>query len=286
MSILTIESLQVDYGNFTALNIVDKLEFNSGDRIGIIGNNGAGKTTFAKAICGLVNYTGTIKIDLKQADIAIHLQDNQYIKRMPVKLIIETIFNCTISKNQKLMDIIEFFDFKDCLKKRFAQLSGGQKQKLTIILVLMQDKQLTFFDEVTSGLDFESRIKLTNRIREWYKEKDGTVCMVSHYYDELEKFVNKLLIIDEGKVVAFGQVDELFKKYCTNTIYIIDNNEKNDSLTKDFKRISAPAHLIAFPAPKKQDEEKLSALFIKEGINYKRSDKDLEILFVNAVRRE
>jgi ABC-2 type transport system ATP-binding protein len=64
------------------------------------------------------------------------------------------------------------------LKKRFAQLSGGQKQKLTIILVLMQNKPLTFFDEVTSGLDFESRIKLMPKIKEWYKENDGAVCMV------------------------------------------------------------------------------------------------------------
>lgn len=285
MSILTIESLKVDYGNITALNITEKIEFQSGDRIGIIGSNGAGKTTLAKAICGLVNYSGTINTKLKQNDIAIHLQDNAYIKRMPVRTIIEAIFNTTVDKNEKLLEIIRFFDFEPSLNKKFAQLSGGQKQRLTIILVLMQDKPLTFFDEVTSGLDFETRIKLMGKVHEWYDGKEGTVCIVSHYYDELEKFVNKLLIIENGKIAAFGNVDELFKKYCAPVIYIIENNEKNDRVTKKFKRIEAPANLIAFPCVNKTDESRLSELFIKEGINFKRSDKDIEILFTNAVRK-
>ncbi|MCL2587069.1 MAG: ATP-binding cassette domain-containing protein [Firmicutes bacterium] len=284
MALLSIETLRVAYGNHVALNITEKIDIQPGDKIGIIGSNGAGKTTFAKSICGLVNYTGKINTQLKKCDIAIHLQDNQYIGRMPVKLIIEAIFNTTISKNEKLLDIIRFFDFEPCLKKRFAQLSGGQKQKLTIILVLMQNKPLTFFDEVTSGLDFESRVKLVSKIQQWYREKDGTVCIVSHYYDELEKFVNKLLIIDNGRVIAFGDVDELFKKLCGSVIYVIENNERNDKITKIFKRIGAPSHLIALPANSKSDETKLTEVLIKEGINYKRSDKDIEILFVNAIK--
>lgn len=283
MNILSIEKLRVDYGNFTALNIDAKIEFQSGDRIGVIGNNGAGKTTFAKAICGLVNYKGTIETELKQSDIAIHLQDNAFIKRMPVNVIIEAIFNTTLKTNARLQELIKFFDFEQCLKKRYAQLSGGQKQKLALILVLMQDKQLTFFDEVTSGLDFETRSKLMGKIQEWYNGKDNTVCVVSHYYDELEKFVNKLLIIDNGKVVAFGNVDALFKKYCSQTVYVIDNSEISDKLTKQFKRLIAPAHLLAFPCLNKQDETKLTELFIKENINFKRSNKDLEILFINAI---
>ena len=283
MEILTVQNLAVDYGSFRALEITQPLRFSAGDRIGIIGGNGAGKSTFAKALCGLVNYTGSIQTQLKQRDIAMHLQENAYVKRMPVSYIIEAVFNTSIYKNERLLEIIRFFDFESCLKKRFAQLSGGQKQKLTIIMILFQDRPLTFFDEVTSGLDFESRVKLMQKVQEWYREKNTTVCVVSHYYDELEKFVNKLLIIDKGRVAAFGDVDTLFKRYCADVIVVIENNADNQRLTQGIEKIHAPAHLMAFPCRSKKDEEKICKLLISNGVNFKRSDKDIEILFVNAV---
>lgn len=238
MSMLSIERLRVDYGNHTALDITEKIEFARGDKIGIIGGNGAGKSTFVKAICGLVNYSGTINTELKQSDIAIHLQDNQYIKRMSVRVIMEMIFNTTIEKNTKLLETIRFFDFEPCLKKRFAQLSGGQKQKLTIILVLMQNKPLTFFDEVTSGLDFQSRTKLMPKIKEWYKANDGVVCMVSHYYDELQDFCNKLLIIDKGRVVAFDTVENLAIKHNATEVTIKRKNDIETIFTNAVKGVT------------------------------------------------
>jgi len=284
MELLTIESMKVSYGNFVALDILEKITIEEGDRIGIIGNNGAGKTTFAKALCGLVNYSGKVSGRLKPSDIAIHLQDNNYIARMPVRLIIEMVLNTSIKKNEKLLEIIRFFDFEPCLKKKFAQLSGGQKQKMTIIIILMQNKSLTFFDEVTSGLDFVTRVKLMEKVQEWYKGKAGAVCTISHYYDELEKFVTKLLIIHEGKIIDFDNADKLFEKHCSGIIYVIENNERNQNLTKEFKKIAAPSHLIAFPIKEKTIEKKLADLFITEEINYKRTDKDFEILFVNAIQ--
>jgi len=283
MSLLTINSLTVKYGDFTALDIAEPITLSAGDRIGIIGNNGAGKSTLVKALCGLANYSGEVQTALKASDMAVHLQENSYVKRIPCKVILEAVLNTNIADNAKLRDMIAFFDFEDCLKKRFAQLSGGQKQKLTIIMILMQDKPLTFFDEVTSGLDFESRQKLVPKVVEYYAGRDTTVCIVSHYYDELEKFCNKLLILDRGKVAAYGDVDTLFKKYCANVIYIIENTPANAALTKGIKRIAAPAPSIAFPCNSKEDEDKLAALFVANNVNFKRTDKDLEFLFVNAV---
>jgi len=284
MNILTINNLIVDYGDFTALSITEPIEFMAGDRIGIIGSNGAGKSTFAKALSGLVNYQGDIKTNLKKTDIGIHLQQNGYIKRMPVKLIIETICNTNIKDNKRLQEIIKFFDFEPCLKKKFAELSGGQQQKMTIILVLLHDTKLTLFDEVTSGLDFEARAKLTGRIYDWYAKSESTVCFVSHYYDELEKLVNKLLIIDNGKIVDFGEVDVLFKNYCGDVVYIIANSNSNKEITSGFKQIASPKHLLAFSCANEAEENKLSEVLVKNNINFKRSNKDIEILFVNAVK--
>jgi ABC-2 type transport system ATP-binding protein len=281
---LKIERLKVKYGSFTALDISAPISIDSGDRIGIIGGNGAGKSTFVKAVCGLVNYEGKIDTVLKPADIALHLQENSYIKRMPVKFIIEAVFNTNVYKNEALMEIIRFFDFEQCLRKKFAALSGGQKQKLTIIMVLMQDKPLTFFDEVTGGLDFEARQKLMSKVSDWYRGRENALCVVSHYYDELENLINKLLIIDNGKVVDYGTVGELFKKYCSDVIFVIENSVRNDALTREFSKIEAPKHLLAFPCADIGTERKLSELFIGENINYKRSNKDIEILFCNALK--
>jgi ABC-2 type transport system ATP-binding protein len=282
---LRIENLKVKYGDFVALDIQTPVEFHAGDRIGIIGGNGAGKTTFVKALSGLLNYEGIVDTKLTHGDIALHLQENSYVKRMPIRFIIEAVFNVKIEDNPRLSELIKFFDFEACLPKRYAALSGGQKQKLTLIMVLLQDKPLTFFDEVTSGLDFDTRQKLMQKIVQWYKGRPSTICVVSHYYDELENIVNKLLIIDKGVVVDYGSVDELFKKYCASVVIVIENNEHNAKTTADFEKIASPAHLIAFPCKNPAAEAKLTAQLLKENINYKRSNKDIEILFVNALER-
>lgn len=282
---INIEQLQVKYGDLTALNIKEPIEINNGDRIGIIGSNGAGKTTLIKAILGLVNYTGKINTSLKFEEMAVHMQENNYVKTMPVKFIIQAILNTDIQKNKKLKELIEFFDFEPCLNKKFQTLSGGQKQRLTIILVLMQNAPITFFDEVTSGLDFETRKKLMAKIIEWYKNSENALCIISHYYDELDALTDKLLILEKGGVVAFGKTSELFERYCGKAVIVVDNNEKNRTLTEGLNKIESPDHLLAFPCKNSEAEISIVTELSRNNVNYKRSDNDIEILFVNAVKQ-
>lgn len=279
---VVINNIQVKYGNQLALSIKEPLTFEDGDRIGIIGSNGAGKSTLVKTILGLTNYQGSIVTDLKPEDIAVHMQHNHYANTMAVKHIIETILNTRIKKNKQLQELITFFDFQDCLNKKYSALSGGQKQRLTIILVLIQDSPLVFFDEVTSGLDFETRQKLMSKMGEWYRDKNTTLCVVSHYYEELEQLVNKILILEEGQVVDFGYKDELFCNYCGKTVITIENNERNDQLTRNFNKLKAPNHLIALSCQSNEIEKEITELLIKENINYKRSNNDIEIMSINA----
>lgn len=102
---------------------------------------------------------GTIRIQ----NYGAHMQFNEYTDSMPVKYVMEAILDTTISRNQKLRELIEYFEFGECLKKKYSKLSGGQKQRLTIILVMMQEAPMTFYDEVTSGLDFETRQRLMEK---------------------------------------------------------------------------------------------------------------------------
>lgn len=283
---LTIDKLQVTFGETQALAISQEITFNEGDRIGIIGSNGAGKSTLIKTLLGLVPYAGSIHTNLSTDDMAVHLQTNNYINTVSVKTIMESVLNMKISENAQLKELVEFFNFEPCLKKKFKQLSGGQQQRLTIILVLMQNKPLTFFDEVTSGLDFETRQQLMSKINDWYRDSTATVCIVSHYYDELETLTNKLLLLEKGQVVAFGGKDELFTKYCGYSTIIIDNTPEHQAIFTAFDRLEAPEHLLAFACKNLDEEAAVVDVCIRHNVNFKRSNNDIEIMTMNAKKKE
>lgn len=279
---ISINNLEVKYGKELALLIKSPIKFESGDRIGIIGSNGAGKTTLVKAILGLIKYNGSINTKVKPEEMSAHMQFNNYVDTMAVKHIIEAILDTKIKNNKELQELIDFFDFNSCLNKRYSALSGGQKQRLTIILVLIQDAPLAFFDEVTSGLNFETRQQLMSKIEEWYRNKNTTICIVSHYYEELEKLTNKILILEKGRVVDFGDKEELFRKYCGKSIIILANNDKNIEITKNFRKIKSPDHLIAVSCMSIEDELEVAKLLIENDISFKRSNSDIEIMSINA----
>ncbi|MCY6957211.1 ATP-binding cassette domain-containing protein [Clostridium brassicae] len=282
---VTIKNLEVKYGEKIALSIKSPITFEAGDRIGIIGSNGAGKSTLVKSILGLTNYNGNIHTNLKPEEMAAHMQENNYVDTMAVKYIIEALLNTKIKKNKVLQELISFFYFEECLNKKISALSGGQKQRLTIILVLIQDASLVFFDEVTSGLDFETRQQLMNKITEWYENKKVTICIVSHYYEELEKLANKILILDNGEVVDFGSKEQLFQKYCGKSTITIENTKRNEEVTKNFSKIIAPEHLIAISCLSESQELEIIKVLIGENINFKRSNNDIEIMYINAKAR-
>ena len=280
--LLSIENLTVRYGQETALSITETLRVEEGDRIGVIGSNGAGKSTLVKALLGLVDYQGSIITQIRPEQMAVHMQTNAYVNTMPVKRIMETILNTSIRENRELQELIGFFEFQDCLSKRFHALSGGQKQKLTIIMVMMQKAELTFYDEVTSGLDFESRQKLTEKLAEWYRDKEDSLIIVSHYYEELEQLADKILLLDQGRVVAYGKVRELFRKYCGDAVYVLENTPENRRLAADFRELQSPDHLIALSCQDREEERRMLSLFVEHNMNFKRSSSDIEIMSINA----
>ena len=284
--LLSIQDLTVRYGADTVLSIQSPIRIEEGDRVGVIGSNGAGKTTLIKSILGLVPYKGIIKTGLKPEQMAVHMQFNEYTDSMPVKYIMEAILGRKLTREKKLQELISFFEFEDCLRKRYSKLSGGQKQRFTIILVMMQNAELTFYDEVTSGLDFETRQKLVEKLVEWYQGKETSFLMVSHYYEELDQLADKLLILDKGRVIDYGRREELFRKYCGRAVIIVGSTDKNMTLLSCFGKLASPAHLIAMSCESEEKEERIVRLLLENDINYKRSNNDIEMLYINAKARE
>lgn len=283
--LLSIQNLTVRYGADTALAIEGPIVIEEGDRVGVIGSNGAGKSTLIKSILGLLPYQGAIRTELRPEEMAVHMQFNEYTDAMPVRHIMEAILGTKISRDRRLRELISFFEFEDCLRKKYSKLSGGQKQRFTIIMVMMQEAALTFYDEVTSGLDFETRQKLVEKLVEWYRGKDESFLMVSHYYEELDQLADKLLILDKGKVIDYGRKEELFARYCGRAVIIVNHSAENEKLLSDYKKLASPAHLIALSCESEAVERAIVGLLLEHNVNYKRSNNDIEILYTNAKGR-
>jgi len=282
---LTIRDLQVHYGSLKALDMQGEYTVYPGDKVGIIGANGAGKTTFIKAFLHLVKYQGKIETDVGVNDMVVHLQANEYVDTMSCGLVMETILNTSIKKDKKLKELIDFFNLGVHLKKKYKYLSGGQKQRFTLIMVLYQDAKITFFDEVTTGLDFETRESLMALINDWYLNKDSLVFLVTHYYEELEQMANKLMIIDEGRIIDYGKKEELFHKYCGYSLITLKNNEVTRKLVKNYTMLSSPKQTIALKCKDGNEEMEIVHLLTENNVNYKRSNNDVEIMSINAIEQ-
>lgn len=283
---LTIKKLSVTFGQQVALKIDREIRFEENDRIGIIGSNGAGKSTLINSLLGLVPYEGEIETNLTPSNMAVHLQENNYSTNVTVKLIMETVLATKLQDNAELQELIRYFEFEGCLTKRFNKLSGGQKQRLTLILVMLQQAELTFFDEVSSGLDFETRQILMSKLINWYSQRSGTLCVVSHYYDELEKLTNKLLLLDKGQVLAFGTLEDLFKTYCGYSVITVDDNSLTQDIFGEYRQLKAPSQVLALACSNQADERDIVNRCIQANINYKRRNNDIEIMTLNAKELE
>ena len=279
---LTLDRVTVRFKDKVALDLGRTIEIADNDRVGVIGSNGAGKTTLIKCVLGIVNYRGNIKRGIDIDKIAVHMQQNDYIDTVPIRVILEMLIGGPIKENKKVQEMIEFFEFEPCLKRRWKHLSGGQKQRLTLILVMCSESPLTLLDEVTSGLDFETRQKLMKKLVEWYKERNTTLLVTSHYYEELEHLVNKILYLDNGKVIDFGNKDELFTRYCGKAVILCEENNQTKEIAKSHKQIIAPDGMIALRCDEPQDEIAISEALSNINVNYRRSNNDIELMTINA----
>ena len=197
----------------------------------------------------------------------------------------EAILGSKLEKSEKAMKLIKFFKFESALKKTFKELSGGQKQRLTVILVLAEESPITIFDEVTSGLDFQTRTALMDLLEKWYVDRDDTLILVSHYYDELEKLVDDVLILEKGKLIDYGNKTELFNKYCGQRVISFSEEQYKEDLMKDFVKIYGPEGKIVFSVNDNEEEARLQKIMIDENIDFERSSNDMETMYINALRK-
>ncbi len=223
-----LKTIKVIKNDKIILNLNDISIF-EGDQIGIIGANGAGKTTLVKILLNRMDYIGMMDKRIGDKKLGVHLQENNLNDYLKVKELIEICINKEI---ESISNNKYFLSLKiECIKnKLIKELSGGEKQKLILLLTFIQEPDVLFFDEPTTGLDYETRIEIVDNIKKICSNK--TLILVSHYFNEIEMLTKKLLILDEGECLYFGNIDSLlnsFSEYYVYDLTDVNNEEYNKS---------------------------------------------------------
>lgn len=213
---IEVDHLHKRFGKFVALHDVS-LSIKRGSVTGVIGPNGSGKSTLIKCLLGLVRPTsGSIAIngtvldgssEYRQA-IGYMPQIARFPQDLTVSEIIGVVKGLRKEKATLESELINRFDLKQALTKRTRTLSGGTRQKLSMVLAGMYDPDLLILDEPTAGLDPISNINLKDFLTA-HRETKRTVLITTHIMSDLEELADEVVVIIDGRIRFSGPIRDL-----------------------------------------------------------------------------
>jgi ABC-2 type transport system ATP-binding protein len=204
-------------------------EVREGEIFGLIGPNGAGKTTTMECVEGVRRPDhGTISIlgldpfrDVYrlQNRIGVQLQQAQLQKRIKVWEAVDlwaSLYSQSVDRNQ----LLEQLGLAVKRNAWFMTLSGGQKQRLFIALALINDPEVVFLDELTTGLDPQARRAIWDLVR-GIRDRGKTVFLTTHLMEEAERLCDRVAIIEHGTIIDIGSPEELVARHCPNRTVVL-----------------------------------------------------------------
>jgi ABC-2 type transport system ATP-binding protein len=209
--VVDVLHLNKRYGDFTAVRDIS-FSVEDGEIFGILGPNGSGKTTTVESLQGLRKIDGgsvrVLDLDpVTQASeirrrIGSQLQESALPDRVKVWEALD-LFGSISPDGPSVTRLLQDWGLSDKRSAKFGSLSGGQQQRLFVALALVNDPTLVFLDEMTTGLDPASRRVAWDLIRR-IRERGTTVVLVTHFMEEAETLCDRLIVVDDGVVVAEG----------------------------------------------------------------------------------
>ena len=203
-----------------AVNAVDGLSLSvrEGVCFGLLGPNGAGKTTtveimegITKPDSGLVLYRGApIGADFRLRS-GIQFQETALQEKLTVRELL-ALFGSLYPRTAALPELIELCDLGDFLDRDSKKLSGGQRQRVLLAIALVNDPDIVFLDEPTTGLDPQARRNFWELVR-LIKGRGKTLILTTHYMEEAYALCDEVAIMDRGRVIAQGEPDHLLKEH-------------------------------------------------------------------------
>jgi ABC-2 type transport system ATP-binding protein len=226
--VIHVDAVRKTYNSFVALEEVS-FDVHPGEIFGLIGPNGAGKTTTMECIEGLrVPDRGSISVlgldptrdaYALQQRIGVQLQEAQLQKRVKVREAVAlwaSIYRTSLD-GDRLIDQLGLGEKRDAW---FMTLSGGQKQRLFIALALINDPELVFLDELTTGLDPQARRAIWELVRR-IRQRGKTVFLTTHLMEEAERLCDRVAILDHGRIVDIGTPAALVARHCPERTVIV-----------------------------------------------------------------
>jgi ABC-2 type transport system ATP-binding protein len=253
--VIRVRGLTKRYGDVQAVDGID-FDVARGQIFGLLGPNGAGKTTTVEILEGLRDADGgevsVLGVDvMRDADaikprIGVSLQTAALYPKLTVTELVD-LFRSFYPHSRPTNEIIDVLELGERRNARSQELSGGQRQRLAVALSLVNDPELVFLDEPTTGLDPAARRSLWD-IVENLKADGRSVLLTTHYMEEAEILCDRLAIMDHGHILEMGTVEELVSKHFQER-------------TVRFDRLEGLAHdeLAALPAVSsvKEDTEEV-----------------------------
>lgn len=208
------------HGQIGNINLEVNLHINESEFIAITGKSGSGKTTLLRVLAGLESADGKVLVDgkpwledkkslaIQKRNIGFVFQDYALFENMNV---LQNLLYVNKDKNLAFK-LLEMTDLKNLINRHPNSLSGGQKQRLSICRALMNKPKLLLLDEPLSALDPKMRNSLQNEILALHKEFKTTTIMISHEPREIYKLSNRVILLEDGKILNDGTPKEVLLK--------------------------------------------------------------------------
>ncbi|KRK75436.1 ABC superfamily ATP binding cassette transporter, ABC protein [Companilactobacillus alimentarius DSM 20249] len=292
---LRIEDLHKSFGNKEVLKSIN-FTAQQGHIIGLIGANGAGKTTIMKAILGILSFQGKITINNQEVSI------NQHQPLQSVGALIEypglypyltgreqlKLFSIGQNREKKVEDIIKKLRMEHFADQKTKSYSLGMKQKLGVGLALLNNPQFVILDEPMNGLDPKATKELRDLIVQ--EKKTGTTFLISsHILSELQRIADDVIVIDHGSVVTATTMNELLS--ANRKFYLLETNNNKlatDILLKNRYQIVNKS-ILTVAVTKNFSINNLLQLLLSQGIrinDIKQQDGDLEESLLQVLDKE
>jgi ABC-2 type transport system ATP-binding protein len=242
--VIRVSGVRKTYGTTVAVHDVS-FDVNDGEIFGLIGPNGAGKTTTMECIEGLRRPDrGAISVlemdpvrDVYQLQdrIGVQLQQAQLQKRIKVWEAVDLWASLYKKKTVDANRLLEQLGLTEKRNSWFMDLSGGQKQRLFIALALINDPEVVFLDELTTGLDPQARRAIWDLVR-GIRERGKTVFLTTHLMEEAERLCDRVAIIEHGRIIDIDTPENLVKRHCPERSVILATQDSS-SAAEHFRAI-------------------------------------------------
>jgi ABC-2 type transport system ATP-binding protein len=249
--VIHVAGIRKTYGRVVAVDEVS-LTVEEGEIFGLIGPNGAGKTTTLECIEGLrTPDRGTISVlglapvadaYALQNRIGVQLQEAQLQKRIKVWEAVDlwaSLYRTSVDGTRLLQQL----GLADKRNAWFMTLSGGQKQRLFIALALINDPELVFLDELTTGLDPQARRAIWDLIR-GIRARGKTVFLTTHLMEEAERLCDRVAIIEHGRIIDIDTPEQLVVRHCPErTVVVTTADPRAEELFRAIPRAESVVRL-------------------------------------------